>query len=524
MDLLLKILWFIWEAKYVLFWLYLWQLKEYHAGRFLDHFNTHKGKKLIFNYSQILKLALLLFLFFAGNFSSFLLTVLAIVYTVQAAIFAKALLDKTVKKPVITSKTLFLIGVSFAVVIAVLLFGSAKIYILFDLLTPLAVSVVVLPFQPFFVALRNNILKKAAAKMAQTKNVSGLKVIAITGSYGKTSTKEFLTTILSEKFKVLSTKEHQNSEIGVANCILNDLKPSHQIFIAEVGAYNKGKVKQVCQMLGPKIGIVTGVNEQHLALFGSLENLLSAEGGGELAAILPENGLLVVNGDNKYCLDLYKKSHLPKKAYSISRAKINSDIWADEILAKEDFVSFLALTHDKQMAHFRVNVLGRQNVQNLLGAILVAKELGMDLGQIAEACKKIMPQQAGMVLKPNDKGFKVIDSSYSANPDGVAADLNFLSVFAQKKVIVMPCLIELGKNSGQIHERLGREIGKICDLAIITTKDYFKEVKKGATEAGMEERDILLCDKPSDIYSIINLRCKSGDAILLEGRVPNGIF
>ena len=88
---------------------------------------------------------------------------------------------------------------------------------------------------------------------------------------------DLIISYLSKKYKVLKTKEHQNSEIGVAKCILNDLKSEHEIFIAEVGAYNKGKVKEVCSILRPEIGIVTGINEQHLALFGSMENLLSAE-------------------------------------------------------------------------------------------------------------------------------------------------------------------------------------------------------------------------------------------------------
>ena len=130
----------------------------------------------------------------------------------------------------------------------------------FDILTPIVISIIVLLFQPIFSLARNNILRKAKNKIEAVKLLSGLKVIAITGSYGKTSTKEFLTTILFKKFKVLSTSKHQNSDIGIAKCILNDLKPSHQIFIAEVGAYNKGKEKEVCSMIKPKIGVVTGVN------------------------------------------------------------------------------------------------------------------------------------------------------------------------------------------------------------------------------------------------------------------------
>ena len=398
-----------------------------------------------------------------------------------------------------------------------------------DILLPLIVSFIVLFFQPFFVLLRNNILKKAALKIKESKD---LKVICITGSYGKTSTKEFLATILSNKFRVLSTKEHQNSEIGIAKCVLNDLKPDYQFFIAEVGAYNKGKVKEVCSALRPEIGVVTGVNEQHLSLFGSLENLLSAEGGRELAECLPENGLLIVNGDNKYCLDLYKRtaklSPENKKVYSLNKNKIETNIFADNIEISKDFVSFMAAENlqngGKNLAHFDANVLGRQNVQNLLAAICAARELGMSLEEISNACKDIKPEQAGITLKQEKHGINIIDSSYSANPDGVLADLDYLSIFSQKKVIIMPCLIELGKKSSEVHEKIGRKIGQVCDVAIITTKDKFKDIKKGAVEAGMKEKNIIFSENPNDIYSQITLFCTKGDAVLLEGRVPQKLY
>jgi UDP-N-acetylmuramoyl-tripeptide--D-alanyl-D-alanine ligase len=519
-------------SKYVLFWLYLWQLKEYHIGRFIDHFRTHKGKKLVLDLIQIFKLILLVLFLIAGYLFVYLFSILFLVYLAELFLFLKAILNKSVRKPVKTLKTLFLAIISFAVVILFLgwtfrLKDSLQPALLlgFDILTPIIVSAIVILFQPFFVMQRNNTLRKAKNKIEKIKSVSKLKIIAITGSYGKTSTKEFLSAILSKKFKVIATEKHQNSEIGIAKCILEDLKPSHQIFIAEVGAYNKGKVKEVCSFLKPNIGIVTGVNEQHLSLFGSLKNLLSAEGGGELADALPPDGILVVNGDNKYCLDLYKKFNGNKKLYSLSNKVIDSDIWSDSITVGKDKISFLAIDKSGDMAHFDANVLGKHNVQNLLGAILTAKELGMNFGEISEACKDISEEQAGMTLKQGKHGINIIDSSYSANPDGVFADLDYFSVFGGRRVIVMPCLIELGDKSSEIHEKIGRKIGEVCDLAIITSKDKFKEIEEGFDEAKKsKDAKCLLCDKPQDIYSIVTLFCKSGDAVLLEGRVPAGLI
>jgi UDP-N-acetylmuramoyl-tripeptide--D-alanyl-D-alanine ligase len=531
MFFLLIIFWFLVEIKFILFWLYLWQLKDYHIGRFVAHFETYKAKKIFLNFIQLLKIFLFILLLISASLVSYLFWILFAIYVAESVLFLRGILFKSAKVPQATPKMLILMGASFSIVVLFLyqaykLGGSLQLAWLlgFNILIPLIVSVVVLFFQPFFVLARNNILKKAAKKITEIRASSNLVVIAISGSYGKTTTKEFLATILSKKYKVLATNKHQNSEMGVANCILNNLEPSHQIFIAEVGAYNKGKVKEVCSMLKPKIGIVTGVNEQHLALFGSMENLLSAEGGGELAEALPKDGLIILNGDNKYCIDLYRKLSKPKKIYTIDNKSIDSDIRPDSITVQKDNISFVVVNKNKEMAYFSVNVLGRQNVLNLSAAILAANDLGMTLEEISEACKDIKQEQAGMTLKLGKHGINIIDSSYSANPDGVIADLNYLSIFSAKKIIVMPCLIELGKKSSEIHEKIGKKIGEICDLAIITSKDKFVEIKKGAIEAGMAEKNIVFCDKLQDIYSLITLFCKSEDAVLLEGRVPAGLI
>ncbi len=530
MYILLDTFWLLWMLKYVLFWLFLWQLKDYHIARFIDHFRTEKGKKIFLNLVWILKIVLL-FLLILKPFFDFAVSVLLIVYFCQAIIYLRAIIKKSVLKPKRTQKTSLLVFISFLAVI-IFLFSTLKtadlvqpiLLLTFDILLPIIISIIVLVLQPIFVALRNKTLKTAGEKMAQIKSAGKLKVIAITGSYGKTSTKEFLTTILSEKFKVLSTKEHQNSEIGVANCILNDLKPEHQIFIAEVGAYDKGKVKEVCNIVKPDLGVVTGVNEQHLALFGSIKNLLSAEGGEELADSLPDNGVLIVNGDNKYCQALYKKFEGKKHLYSFTNNVLDSDIWSDSISVRQENISFLAVDKSGEMMHFDARILGKHNIQNLLGAILIAKKLGMDFGEISDGCKKILPQQAGISLKKEMHGINIVDSSYSSNPDGVLADLDYLAVFPNKKVVVMPCIIELGEKSAEIHEKIGRKIAQVCNMAIITTKDKFASIKKGAMENGMKEKNIVLCDKPQDIYSLITLFCKSGDAVLLEGRVPNKLI
>jgi len=523
-------LWFIRETKAILFWLYLWQLKEYHIGRFLDHFQTEKGRQLLLNKLVFLKIFLLL-LSLALSYDNWpiqvdylidllllsLIFILFGLYFLESFKVFKDFLEKTIKKPVWTKKSLFLTSISLIPVIAlflVLLFGNIDTFsamLAFDILTPAIVSVIVLFFQPFAVLGRNQIIKKASEKRAQFQN---LLVIGITGSYGKTSTKEFLATILSERFKVLKTAEHQNSEVGISQCILNDLKPEHEIFICEMGAYNRGGIKLLCDIAKPKIGILTGINEQHMAIFGSQKNIV--KGKYELIESLPEDGLAIFNGDNEYCFELYKRTLIKKRVYGLqsSISGLPLDILAYNVRAEKDFITFRVALRD-EIADFKVNLMGSQNISNVLAAVICARELGMTLEEISKACQKIESWQSGFQLKKGINGLNIIDATYSANPDGVISHLEYLKIWSEKKVIVMPCLIELGRASKEVHKRIGQKIGEVCDLAIITTKDRFEEIQEGAGDKA------LFIENPKEIFEKLKSFCNPSDLILLESRVPS---
>lgn len=527
MVYLLGFFWFIREAKAILFWVYLWQLKEYHIGRFLDHFRTEKGKRIFFNYLQFLKIFLISGPFLFPSIFPF---ILAFLYFGESAVFFRNFIQKRLIKPVLTKKTatLSLAALILSILVLIFLYFGLKNLVwisfwllIFDIFSPILISLIVLFFQPIAVLARNQIIKKAKIKR---EGLGDLLVIGITGSYGKTSTKEFLYTILSEKFNVLKTEAHQNSEVGISQCILNDLKEEHEIFICEMGAYNRGGIKLLCDIAKPKIGILTGINEQHMATFGSQEKII--KGKYELIESLPEKGLAIFNGDNEFCLDLYQKTKKPKRLYKIqnTRYEIQSDIWADNIKTEKDSVSFKVFTKDGDSVDFKVNLAGAQNIPNILGAVCCAKELGVSLKEIARACEKIQPEQGAIKLTKGKNGLNIIDSTYSANPDGVISALDYLKIWPGKKVIIMPCLIELGRTSKEAHKKIGEKIGEVCNLAIITTKDKYKEIREGALKSGMTEIDIFCFEDPKEIYDKIKAFCRPGDVVLLESRVPKEVI
>lgn len=479
MIFLLSFFWFIRTTKALLFWVYLWQLKDYHLGRFVDHFRTAKGRQIFSNPLFLGKFVLFAVLFW---YSQTILLLLG-VYILEGMLMCKALLQRRLLQPVWTAKTGLLvllgIGVEMVFFTLVVTFGvrGAQLLLGFDIMAPAAFSLLVLCFQPWVVLMRNRVIVQARKKRERFPN---LLVIGITGSYGKTTTKEFLASILSRKFTVLKTKEHQNSEVGVSNCILQELKPEHQVFVCEMGAYNRGGIRLLASIAKPKIGILTGINEQHMATFGSQENIIRAKY--ELIESLPSNGVAFFNAKNTYCVELYNKTNIKKVLYG-------------------------------QTASFR-------GEENMLGAMAVAKELGMTDEEIAKAVKEIDATFPGAKIQKGKDGCTVIEATYSANPDGVMAALEYLKKLSGKKVIVMPCLIELGAASKEVHRAIGAKIGEVCDLAIITTRDRFEDIQEGA---GTEKR-VLFLEHPKEIVDTITRTVSSGDVVLLEGRVPQSLL
>jgi len=422
----LLIIWFLVFTKLFVFWLWLWQLKEYHWKRLKAHFETQALKKLFFSLHGI-------------------------------------------RYPKLTIKIALIIA-SGLILEAIFLASKPSLLwlIITIIIAPLFASLLVLLFQiPTSIVIKRT-LNKAKEKRAQFKD---LIVIGISGSYGKTAVKEFLYEILSEKFKTLKTKKNNNAEIGIAKTILQELD-SQEILVVEIGAYERGKIKQVCDIIKPKIGILTGINEQHLSTFGSLENIKKA-----------------------------KQEIIDCSSEGITKPEVE----ATDIIVDKEYLSFKI-----DGVAFRVNLLGRHNIDNVLFAVSCAKKLGMSLEEISKGCLKIRPEQGSMKIV--NRNPLVLDASYSANSNGVLADLDYLNTYEGKKIIVMPCLIELGSQGKEVHRRIGEKIDQVCDLAIITTKDYYNEIKS--------EKTIFL----SDYEEILNELKKYPDStILLEGRVPQGI-
>ena len=159
-----------------------------------------------------------------------------------------------------------------------------------------------------------------------------------------------------------------------------------------------------------------------------------------------------------------------------------------------------------------------------MAGIFVAKELGMNSMEISKAIGKINSEQASFKVFKSKGGIDIIDSTYSANPDGVISDLDYLKIYSGKKVIVMPCLIELGQAAKEVHQRIGKKIAEVCDLAIIATSEHFEDIKKSAIKNGMKEDNIKQLSDTNMIVGNLKSFCRKDDSILLEGRLVKNIL
>jgi UDP-N-acetylmuramoyl-tripeptide--D-alanyl-D-alanine ligase len=383
-------------------------------------------------------------------------------------------------------------------------------------------SVAVYCMYPLTLIMKRRALTAARKKVAVFEH---LKVIGITGSYGKSTTKEFITQLLSKKYKVLSTQGNVNTEIGVAQTVMNKLKPEHEVFVVEMGAYKRGEIKAICDIVRPTVGVVTGINEQHVGLFGSTEAIMEAKF--ELLDALPETGLAVCNGDNTFCVEMAAQAKCRKQLYSIT---FKSDFAGENIAVEPTKVCFTLHAGDKK-AEVCCHVVTRHNVLNVLAAVSVALEMGMTFDEIVRELPQLtLPKKTMTVTVHGDT--VVIDDTYNTNSDGLRSALVYMKEAYEdyKKIVVFPGIIELGSSADEVHVELGADIAQIADVFIITSVDFAEPLARGARLGHMETDQIIVTEDPEDVEKLIAdvsqkkvilFESRGMEAVLNKLKIPN---
>jgi UDP-N-acetylmuramoyl-tripeptide--D-alanyl-D-alanine ligase len=383
-------------------------------------------------------------------------------------------------------------------------------------------------FGPFFIVFANllfspiesysksNLIKTVRNKQRRLKD---LKVVAIVGSYAKTSTKNMLYTLLWKDFYTVKTPKSYNTEVSIARSFLRDVKETTEIFVVEMDAYHPGEIKKLCSIIKPDLGIITAIGAQHLERFGSMEALAKTQF--ELATALTPDGILFVNADDAWSTQLYPEYDGVKQVFFGS--KEGRDVQALDIKLHPNSTEFtLRLKNDK--VKIILPLAGENHAINFAAAAGIAYQLGVPIKTIAQRAALILPTEHRLEVKKTGH-LTVIDNSYNTNPAAARASLKLLKTTSgSQKVVITPGLVELGEQSEVENTLLGKEIAEVADLVVIVG-DFAKDaLGAGLQQADYDKNQIHYLTSTSHALDFVYKNSQKDAVILIENDLPDQYF
>jgi len=364
-------------------------------------------------------------------------------------------------------------------------------------------------------AINNHYINKADRKLRK-KEYKDLIRIGITGSYGKTSTKFILKTILSEKYNVLATPGSYNTTMGNVRIIREQLMPEHQVFISEMGARKRYDIQEICQFVRPQLGIITSIGPQHLETFKKIENVAKTKG--ELLKGVTADGVVFLPKDNAHCLELYKKDEHKKFLYSTK--KDGSEVYAKDIKVTKDGSTF-TVVYEKEEFTCKTKLLGEHNVQNIIGCVAIAKYLGLSNQEIQKGIEKIEPVEHRLQLLPSSNGTTVIDYAFNSNPVGSKMALDVIKQFEGRKIIITPGMVELGTEEYKYNKEFGAQMAEAVDFAILIGRKRSEPIVEGLKSKKFNEMNLFVVNDLNEATAQLAKLTKPGDVILFENDLPD---
>lgn len=350
------------------------------------------------------------------------------------------------------------------------------------------------------------------------RGMPDLKIIGVTGSYGKTSTKHYLNRILSEKYDVMMTPGSFNTTMGVIRTVREYLKPYNEVFIVEMGAKQPGDIKEICDLVHPEIGIVTAVGEQHLESFKSIENVQRTKF--ELIDSLPTDGLAVVNNDFPFVANR-KVDNVKCIRYAVSECG-PAEYIAEDIRYSAHGTSFTVVTPTGEKFGFSTHLVGECNVSNLLAAIIVALRLEVPIEKIRYAVNDIQQVEHRLNMKRTPGGVTIIDDAFNSNPTGSKMALDVLKMMTGgRRIIVTPGMIELGERQEELNAKFGEYIAGAADIAIIVGHYNREAIISGIKSTDTTSLDVHAVNSFSEAQQLLATTLKPGDTILYENDLPD---
>ena len=427
---------------------------------------------------------------------------------------------KKAKKPLVYTNRVKRMLITNAIIVALAAAPSIAftsrgvIYIIYAAIIALSPFILLLANlcnQPLEKGINSHYINDAKNMIKQHKN---LTVVGVTGSYGKTSVKFILGTLLEAKYNVLITPESYNTTLGVVKTIRTSLRATHDVFVCEMGAKNVGDIKEICDIALPQNGIITSIGPAHLESFKSIENTKKTKF--ELADALPDYGTLLLNGEDENIASYCDKYNYKKYGFSDK-----CDYYASDISVSYQGTTF-TVHSGNDSAQFTTVLIGKHNVLNLLGAIAMCCEMGIKLSELRPYVRKVMPVEHRLQLI-NRGNTTVIDDAYNSNPAGAKAALDVLALFEGYKVLITPGMVELGERQDKENYIFGSNAAKVCDFVALVGVNQTKSIYNGLVEAGFDKDKIFVTDSLNEASSVaFNMQTdQTKRVVLFENDLPD---
>ncbi len=392
-------------------------------------------------------------------------------------------------------------------------FSSFLLFVIIFLqISPIFIIASEMLFKPLESYQKYRIIQKAIAKR---KTLDKLKVIAIVGSYAKTSTKNMLYTLIWKDIHVVKTPKSYNTELSIARCLLSDLKENTEVFICEMDAYSKGEITTLCEIAQPAEGIITAIGPQHLSRFGSMESLAKTQF--ELAEYLG-NKTLFLNDQDEWSKKL--SHHLKNEIIWFQ----NDKNFISNYRQSDNYASF-RLHLGREYADIKLPVKGEHNAVNFLASAVIAHYLGISIKTIRQRAELIRPTEHRLQVREMGNT-TILDNTYNANPQAALASLALLRSFGNKiKVVVTPGFVELGDDHVSAHREFGREIAKTANEVIIVGENAKKALNEGLElEKFPPEHIHFLENTQKALAHLSYLYPEEEKVVLLENDLPDQYF
>ncbi len=462
--------------------------------------------------------------FLSSNYLFFITDILAILiyfshipynYLISALLISLNIFDRkkdNIKPPVFTAR--FKTHLFLSVVILIILSFFHPLLPFLRVLTPIVIILSHLLLHPYDEFMRNRFKKKSNKKIEKLKS-RGMKVIGITGSYGKTSVKFILSHILSSQYKVVFTPSSYNTPMGISKFVnenMNDI--SYDIFVCEMGARRKGDIKELCELVMPDVGVLTAIGPQHLETFGSIENIKN-EKLNLYKYVKNVGGKVFYNNCNEILHEELKNEEIAigggcKGVCEISMKNIDKDGMLMDVKIG-----------DKLFENVKTVLIGKSNIINISLSATIAYNMGIDEEKIVNAIKTLKPVDHRLQIIKSSSEFLIIDDAFNANVEGVKNAMETLKyIKANRRIVITPGIVEGGEKEYELNKEIGVVIGETADIVFVV-KGRGKDRVKGLIDGIGDKSKIVEIDSLKEFNTTILPLLKKGDVVIFENDIPD---